>query len=232
MHSETIQPSRPNVGLKLIAGAFLALLGIVLTANNLDLVDADSVLRYWPVVLIAAGTVKAVEPGGAIAGVILILAGASILGFNLGFLRFTIFDLWPLILIAIGVVMVANATGLLSSVKLPQNFAAFSQQKVAETTSDFRGAKIGAMFGGYELDLTGADITSGPAVLDLFVMWGGIEIFVPDDWEIVSELSPIMAGVEVRAGRTAAVKRRTLILRGFAMMAGVEVKGMGVRRTA
>ena len=44
--------------------------------------------------------------------------------------------------------------------------------------------------GGCELDLTDAEMKNSPAVIEVFAMWGGIEIFVPDSWEIVAEVVP------------------------------------------
>lgn len=87
----------------------------------------------------------------------------------------------------------------------------------------FRGADVLAFMGGCELDLRKAAI-NGEAVIDVFAMWGGIEIRVPEDWTVVSHIVPLMAGVDdkTRPPQTATAHRLTL--RGFILMAGVEVK--------
>ena len=36
-------------------GAVLILIGIVLLLSNLDIVDIDELVRFWPLILIAAG---------------------------------------------------------------------------------------------------------------------------------------------------------------------------------
>jgi predicted membrane protein len=215
---------RSQTSTKLIIGLFLAVLGILLTADNLNLLDADRYLRLWPLVLVAAGVVKIVEPGTAIVGIILMLAGASLLAVNLGLLRFSILDLWPLILIVIGMIMVAGAMGITPRDAVPGNVAIFSSQTISESSADYRGGRLTAVLGGHELDLRNADIATSPAVLHIFTMWGGIEIRVPENWDVVSEALPIMGGIEIKTTPAAADPRKQLIIRGLVLMGGVEVR--------
>jgi predicted membrane protein len=88
----------------------------------------------------------------------------------------------------------------------------------------FRRADLLAIMGGLEIDLRKAAI-NGEAVIDLFVMWGGIEIRVPEDWTVTSHVVPLMGGVEdkTRPPQTAHVQH-SLVLRGVALMGGVEIK--------
>jgi len=88
----------------------------------------------------------------------------------------------------------------------------------------FRGADLLAIMGGLEIDLRKAAI-HGEAVIDLFVMWGGIEIRVPEDWTVTSHVVPLMGGVEdkTRPPQTAHIQHN-LVLRGVALMGGVEIK--------
>ena len=52
---------------------------------------------------------------------------------------------------------------------------------------------------------------------------GGIEITVPTDWVVVNQIVPILGGVEDKSTGTQASQHR-LILRGFVLMGGVEIK--------
>jgi len=212
------------------AGLFLVLFGSLLAASNLNLVDPDRYLRFWPAFVIAAGALKAIEPGQGLAGAIVMVAGAALLVWSLGLLRFNIFDLWPLLLIGIGLLMLARGTGFVGEPHMPGNFALFSSPNVTETSSDYRGARISAVMSGYKLDLTGAEITQNPAVLNVFAMWSGIEVLVPDGWEVVTEVMPLMAGVDVKTSRSVAVAPRSqLVIRGFVMWAGIEVRSAAKR---
>lgn len=217
-------------GTKLIVGLFFTAVGILLTADNFDLIDADDYLRFWPVVLVAAGLVKLAEPRGPrIVGGLLTLVGAGLLADTLGWVEFSTFDLWPLVLIAIGGLLIARALGFSPEASAP-NLAIFSNRRNVETSRNYRGGRYAAMLGGYELDLTGADITDGPAIIDTFAFWGAVEITVPEGWEVIGEVMPVMAGFDVKTSPPATPAKK-LIIRGWALQAGIEVKSAS-RRTS
>jgi hypothetical protein len=87
----------------------------------------------------------------------------------------------------------------------------------------FRGADLIAIMGGCEIDLRKAAI-NGEAVIDVFAMWGGIEIRVPEDWTVASQVFPLMGGVEDKTRPPQGATAHRLVLRGFAIMGGVEIK--------
>ena len=87
----------------------------------------------------------------------------------------------------------------------------------------FRRADLFAFMGGCEIDLRKAAI-NGEAVVDLFCMWGGIEIRVPEDWTVVSQIVPLMGGVDDKTRPPQAATAHRLTLRGMALMGGVEIK--------
>jgi hypothetical protein len=81
--------------------------------------------------------------------------------------------------------------------------------------------------GAVELDLRGAKIVSSPAVLDVFALWGGIEITVSPDWKVDIQVVPILGGVENKArsmAPPAGGPEQVLIVRGTALMGGIEIK--------
>lgn len=220
---------RPPITMKLIAGLFFTALGILITADNLDLFEAEPVLLWWPVVLIAAGLVKLTGGGSRVAAVILLVVGTSFLLTNLGLIAFTIFDLWPLLLIGGGLFMVSRAFG----VPAPRQkeiradaihaTAVFAERKIASAARDFSGGNIFAVMSSCEIDLTDADIVSGPATINATAIWAGIEVYVPDTWDVIGEVTPFMGGFEVKAGSSSDPSKK-LIIRGLALMAGIEVK--------
>jgi predicted membrane protein len=90
-------------------------------------------------------------------------------------------------------------------------------------SSAFRGGELTAVMGGCELDLRQAAI-NGEAVIEVFGLWGGIEIRVPEDWTVVSRVVPVLGGVDDKTRPPQGASRHRLVLRGFIVMAGVEVK--------
>ena len=76
--------------------------------------------------------------------------------------------------------------------------------------------------GGCELDLTQADMDNGPAELEIVAIWGGVEIKVPEGWEVIGNTLPIMGGADIRT--KAAPGGRKLVVNGVVIMAGVDIK--------
>jgi predicted membrane protein len=215
-------------GVKMIIGIFFILFGLVLTLDNLDLVNADQILPYWPVVFIAIGLLKFQNRRTRTLGLFGIGIGALLIVFNTDLLRFSIFDFWPIALIFAGLGIVARAFGVraptVTSGSISTIWAILGVQKEKVTTRNYTGGRIIAFMGGCELDLTKADMENGPAELEIIVMWGGIEIKVPEGWEVVGNTVPIMGGADIK---TKAVSGgRKLIVNGLAIMAGIDIKSV------
>jgi hypothetical protein len=98
--------------------------------------------------------------------------------------------------------------------------------EIRSVSQRFRGADLGAVMGGVTLDLRQARIDGPEAVIDAWTMWGAIELRVPREWSVVSRVIPLMAGYEDKtlpATDSAAGPRPRLVIRGFALWAGIEV---------
>jgi hypothetical protein len=80
------------------------------------------------------------------------------------------------------------------------------------------------MLCGCEVDLRYATMPEGgEAVIDAFAFWGGVEIKVPEDWEVVNRVSAFMGGVDNKTRPLPNATRR-LVVTGTAIMGGIEVK--------
>lgn len=91
---------------------------------------------------------------------------------------------------------------------------------------DFRGGEITAIMGGFGIDLRGAAIAGDSATINIFTLWGGVDLKVPEDWNVAVAGTPIL-GVftnSARAFRQGDAAAKTLIVKGVAIMGGVEVK--------
>jgi predicted membrane protein len=89
-------------------------------------------------------------------------------------------------------------------------------------TPAFRGGEVTAIMGGCELDLRQSSI-NGDAVLNVFAMFGGIQIKVPPDWTVVLRGTPLLGGFEEKTVLPPDGSKR-LIINGYAIMGGVEVR--------
>jgi predicted membrane protein len=88
----------------------------------------------------------------------------------------------------------------------------------------FRSAEATCMMGGCELDLRDALLgADGTAHIEVFILMGGLNIFVPPNWTVVTHIMPIMGGVEDKTRSIPSGTTQQLIIRGTVMMGGVEV---------
>jgi predicted membrane protein len=88
----------------------------------------------------------------------------------------------------------------------------------------FRGAETTAFMGGCELDLRDALMSPGElAVVDVFVLMGGVSIFVPPHWTVSQEIVPLMGGVHDKSHSVPSSPAQHLLVRGTVIMGGVEI---------
>ena len=222
---------------RLIIGVALVALGGLWTLDNLGLANAGAVLRWWPILLLLVGLMKltgfAMEKQAPLGGFLTIIGSLLLLG-ELDFVHIGFGIIWPLFFIFMGVMIVtrairgpgdAPAPGTADEDDYVRSFALMGGVERNNQSQSFRGGELTAVMGGVQLDLDGAKPAGGRAVIDVFAMWGGIEIGVPDDWRVELETSPVMGGVENSAKLAPDVEPvGTLVVRGLVVMGGVEVK--------
>ncbi len=92
-------------------------------------------------------------------------------------------------------------------------------------SKNFRGGSISSAFGGAQVNFAQADF-QGTAVVDVSVMFGGVDIIIPANWNLKNEISVIFGGIEDRRTVSANVQEsgKMLILKGNIMFGGVEIK--------
>jgi hypothetical protein len=90
--------------------------------------------------------------------------------------------------------------------------------------SIFRSAEATCMMGGGEIDLRDALLgPDGTAYIDIFVIMGGFNIFVPPGWTVICQVMPVMGGIVDKTRTIPSATTQQLILRGTALMGGVEI---------
>ena len=226
-------------------------LGVLFFLNNLHIVAAHDVIRYWPAIFIAVGIVQLVDsayPAGRVVGGTFVGVGAILLARNLGYLNVQIHDLWPLILIGIGVLMLLNRTVLwrdkiFIGVSRGEHFrrwrereykpgmlneyAVFGGGKRKVNTFDFKGGHVDAVFSGFEIDLRDAMMEGDSAILEANSVFGGIEIRIPVTWSAVVRGVGVFGAFQdetTQPNATLIPNPKRLILRGAAVFGAVEVK--------
>ena len=267
-------------------GVSLALLGVVLTLDNLGFVNASDVLKFWPLVPMLVGlayVAQAQEARDWLLGAGWLSVGTAFLLRNLGVFHFRLTDFLPLVLVAIGLKFIlgrsrrrgppppsdaqaipgvppipppppdggafrprfhgpfpggawfpgsgpeieTDAAAALRRARygngVPVRVLAFFWGADRRVRGPMSHAEVSAVMGGCDLDLREAVPTSDPVIVQVFAMWGGIDVRVPPDWLVQNEAWPILGGV-VDNTQTPVQPTRRVILRGMAFMGGVEIR--------
>jgi len=224
---------------QLILGLFVAMAGGLLLLDNLGLIDARDArhfFQFWPLALILFGLsrVQQSRGGGRGLGFILIFVGTWLLLASLGVAHVSTDLLWPVLILLLGVNLIfrgishrrpasadpadhIDATAILGSVKRVSGSQGFS------------GGDITAVLGACELDLRQSLLAEEGAEIDVFTLFGGVEVIVPDDWEIVLAGTAILGAFEDSTRQIPGPRLKRLVIRGLAVMGGVEVKNRAAK---
>jgi predicted membrane protein len=220
---------------KLVVGVAIIVAGLVLTLDNLGLIEAHTIFKLWPLVLVAMGVAKIRQDrqGSSLGGWFLVLGGAFLLLITFARGRLTE-ALGPMLVVAVGILIVVKALKqtrgvppeLAKSEDFLQGTAIFGGFKRRVSTQAFKGGELTAIFGGYEVDLRQAVLESGQARIDVFVLFGGGEIRVPEGWEVSNRATAIAGALNdsTQHGLGPAGNRPRLVVTGLILFGGTEVK--------
>ncbi len=206
----------------------LAILGVGVLAwlDRLGRIDGRAFIQWWALILVAVGLAHLPQRRWVGAAIYLVLGILFLppLPFLPHFRPAEVLGLWPLMISVGGVALIRQSLNPAAK-NLAGAFHAFAWMGGSVRTigaEDFHGGDAVVVMGGCEIDLTTARITD-EAVIDLLAFWGGIEIRVPPHWVIESNVMPLLGGIAVKATNPRDGDGPRLILRGSAIMGGIEV---------
>jgi len=225
----------------LVIGIGIVLLGCLLALEELTSLRFGGirVMRFWPIIIVAVGVVKLFEDGlRSVSGWIITAVGAlllthSVTGRSLGDL------IGPFILVVVGIFIVLHALKrhrkvppeLLKSGDFVQGRAILGAYKYKPYSGQFDGGEITAILGGFGLDLRQTTMKHETTRIDVFVLFGGGEIRVPEDWDVSVEASAIAGGVDDKTVNppVSDSSRPKLLITGSVLFGGLEVKCSGLK---
>jgi len=228
---------RPDASSGIFLGAVISIIGVIVLLDHLGLISAGNLWRFWPLLLVVAGMVNLMESGKQIWGALLVVVGLLFQLDNLGIIHFRLGDLWPLAIIAAGVMMIwgsFKARRLKTSVFGGSNSmnatSVFGGVERRVSVRDFKYGSVSAVFGGVELDFRDAEMEAEEAVMEINVIFGGVEVRVPDHWRIEARNQTLFGGyTDTTRGYTNApggpvTSSKTLVITGQVLFGGIEVK--------
>lgn len=226
-----------RVSFQLIIGFIIITLGVLYLLQNFGVLYARDYTKFWPLLLVLFGISRIVQSDHMpqkIWGGFWVIVGSLWVLDHLDVLYFSIWELWPLVLVAIGLSLIwrpsrrrfagVGGTIIEDSDSQINAFAMLGGFKRSNDSQDFRGGEITAIMGGCEIDLRRAVIRESEAVLEVVAIMGGVELRVPEDWQVVLQGVPVLGGYEDKTHQQQGEMRKRLIVKGYVVMGGVEVK--------
>ncbi len=234
-----------------LVGLFLVLVGALFLLDNLGVVDARRVWHYWPLILVAVGITRVANPrrrGEQLWGGIEIAVGLLLLMRYLGLLRLSFRQMWPAALVLGGIYMIWQASrrdrapgeaaspwggvsfgqpGATSVAGDLREFAIFGGGTRIVRSPDFRGGRITAIAGGFDIDLREAVIVGDGASIEVSFFMGGAVFRVPESWNVVVNVTHFLGGTDhkARPARPASeLPVKTLTIHGSTIMGGLEIR--------
>lgn len=217
-----------NIVIRAYLGLAAVAIGSLLLLRNLHVISFDYWGELWggflSFLLILVGCIILVKRSRWIWGLLFLSAGATI-----GLRALHIVDVnfwqivWPILFIAVGSAVLFSLVkdGKISKTKAKHMAAAWSGQS-EKVEGKYTGGTVSSVFGGVDLDLRQADIKDG-AVIEVFVLFGGVDIIAPNDVVIKNEATAIFGGIDDKTNPGAKAKK-TLYIRGECFFGGIELK--------
>jgi predicted membrane protein len=231
---------------RIFFGLIVLALGVIFTLDSLELIESGNILRFWPVLLIALGLGKLLQPrevGGELFGLILTIVGTLLLLRTFGVIPWSVWDFWPLILVLLGLSIITQGFGRRRHRRLRMHVRAtggaertideesvlnvsgvMSGSERLVTSQDFQGGKISTTLGGVGIDLRQAAMKVEEAVLDVNILLGGVEIRVPETWRVVLRANAALGGINDTTRKPTDEAAKRLVVRGSVTLGGLEIR--------
>lgn len=214
----------------------LALLAVsaVLILNAFEITSIEIFFDGWWTLFIIVPSLVGLFNGhdktaniiGLLIGTFLFLACQNIIDFD---------NMWkliaPVIIAVIGIKMIFGGIGInrgfIKSIEakgddIKTASAVFTGQDIVVDNETFRGTEITAVFGGIKCDLRNA-IFEGDTVINACCIFGGADIFLPDNVNIKVNSNSFFGGIDNKKHQNLNDNQYTVYLNGTCIFGGVEV---------
>jgi predicted membrane protein len=224
--------------------------GVLLLLESIHVMpyDLSRIFISWQMLLIVIGIYNLTSSQHKTGGIILIFIGSIFLYDKFYDLEFQVWNvIWPTILIIVGVSILYNHTRrknysfsdgkttvfddgnptIVDDADIIDEVSIFSGSEKQITSKNFRGGKITSIFGGSEINLTRAELSSGKNQLEVFYMFGGSTIIVPPDWDVRIDVIAIFGGFSDKRYHQKVAStdlNKQIVVKGLVVFGGGEIK--------
>ncbi|MCP5063188.1 MAG: cell wall-active antibiotics response protein [Ignavibacteriae bacterium] len=224
-----MENTKNNNSPRMVIGLIFIVIGILFLLDNYGILffDLPYFRFHWEYILIALGAFFVATDRSKTAGTILLAIGV-----------FSLFpSIWPLILVGLGAFILMKKDSQnnffskskidLDSADFIDDVSIFGGGHKSYTSTNFKGGKLTAIFGGGEMNFGACQLAEGNNVLDIFTVFGGYEIRVPSDWNIQNDVVSIFGGVSderIHDANRVFEQDKILSLKGLALFGGIEIR--------
>jgi predicted membrane protein len=197
----------------------------------------------WQMLLIAIGFVSLAKTGNNVGGYILLIVGTFFIIPEFVDIPWETRQLFlPALLIGIGLIVLFkgfrgtkynskakkfNGNNIdINDTDMINDSHIFSGGEFHITSDNFKGGKISAIMGGGKYNLRNAKLAEGVQVIDVSLIFGGVELQIPAEWDVKVEVTSIFGGF---SNKNIGITPETstsgkLIIKGSAIFGGGELK--------
>ena len=212
----------------IILGAALVLFGVIYLLASFGIINMDiSFDGWWALFIIVPSITGFVTSKNKILnifflwlGVYLLLAEQGVIDYSFGW-KLTI----PIVVVLIGIKIIVKSVNVQNRYENNQaNTSAFCSKEYDYSGMEITHSKVSAVFGGGKYNFANAKIVDG-ACLDLFCMFGGVEIIVPKNVNVKINTLCLFGGIsDKRDVNSNNEKDVTLTVNGRCIFGGADIK--------
>lgn len=216
---------------QVLVGAVIVLVGVLLFLDTTGIYDTGPLFRYTPSLFVLVGVYALVVSGfrNLLGPLTLIFVAGAVQLARLEVLEWAeLVTLWPLVVIIFGLSLLAGRFDRVTPTtdrSVIDTFSLFGGTERRVVGDTFQRATLTVLFGGATLDLRDARPDERPARVNVTVLFGGVEIIVPRDWNVELDVLPVFGATEDSRLRADAEHETVdLVVTGSVAFGGVELK--------
>lgn len=225
-----------NLSKNAFIGIAFIVVGAVWALDNIRLIpwQVGYYLFQWENILIGLGAFLLISKENVKVGGILLALGLFFVADDWFRVDVHLWDLWPLVLVFVGIYLLNRNT---NNPDEPYDTTGDDHDRIDDTaifsggdkvynTQNFKGGNLTAVFGGSNIDLTTANTQQEVVVIDVFYMFGGSKIRVPQHWHVDMRATNIFGGISDKRHfiNQPAENSPRLVIKGLVIFGGAEIQ--------
>lgn len=221
---------------KYIIGFLLIFIGLILGLNAFGITNINLFFSgWWTLFIIIPSLVGLINDKEKTSSLIFLIIGVWLFLAERDLIEYELLIklLLPVILISIGLLLVFKDVLSINGKEIKKinannkesnNYiAVFGSQDLKFEDEKVENLDLKSLFGGIKLDLRDAKIEKD-IVINTLSVFGGIDIYAPDDVKVKVSSTPFFGGVEVKREKQSSKKEITIYLNSVCIFGGVDVK--------